>query len=185
MAEPFKPTWPAGLYASARPDYPRSVLDAVLDAPACAEPMHYVDLAAGTGIFTRLAIEACTNEPGNRHRLASVTAIEPSTSMLRQLSLTLFEPSSGLVPMLKEQGKLDRELQVHTAEARFDTIDLTDIGLQGKIDLLTVAQAWHWCENWNDALTAIAKVLRPGGVLALVWNLEDRESGMLLRIRKG
>lgn len=37
-------------------------------------------------------------------------------------------------------------------------------------------QAWHWCPNFNLALSSISKSLKPGGILALIWNLEDRET---------
>jgi len=39
-----------------------------------------------------------------------------------------------------------------------------------------LTQAWHWCPDFNAALTHIAGSLRPGGVLALIWNLEDRDA---------
>ncbi len=39
-------------------------------------------------------------------------------------------------------------------------------------DVVTVAQAWHWVDP-PRALPEIARVLRPGGTLGLVWNLRD------------
>ncbi len=42
----------------------------------------------------------------------------------------------------------------------------------GTFDLVTVAQAFHWFEPVR-ALHEIARILRPGGVLALVWNERD------------
>jgi SAM-dependent methyltransferase len=39
-------------------------------------------------------------------------------------------------------------------------------------DAVTVAQAWHWVDP-PKALPEIARVLRPGGTLGLVWNLRD------------
>lgn len=41
------------------------------------------------------------------------------------------------------------------------------------LDLLTVAQAFHWMRA-GDALREFHRVLKPGATLALVWNTQDR-----------
>ncbi|MCU1549194.1 MAG: ubiquinone biosynthesis protein [Arthrobacter sp.] len=75
-------------------------------------------------------------------------AIDPSADMLEQLRRTL--PGVWAV-----EG---------TAE---------DTGLEAEaVDLVTVAQAWHWCDPLL-ASTEIARILRPGGVLGLIWNQLD------------
>ena len=76
------------------------------------------------------------------------TAVDPSADMLRQLQQALPE-----VPV-----------RVGTAE---------DTGLPASsVDAATVAQAWHWCDPLA-ASTELARVLRPGGFLGLIWNQLD------------
>ena len=41
------------------------------------------------------------------------------------------------------------------------------------VDLVTVAQAFHWMRA-DDALREFHRVLRPGGRVAHVWNIQDR-----------
>ncbi|MDQ1519414.1 MAG: hypothetical protein QOI55_487 [Actinomycetota bacterium] len=43
----------------------------------------------------------------------------------------------------------------------------------GTLDAVTVAQAFHWFD-FDAAVAELARVLRPGGRLALVWNARDR-----------
>lgn len=79
---------------------------------------------------------------------ARLMALEPLEGMRRQLEV--------VCP--------DVELVEGTAEA----IDVGDESL----DAVTVAQAFHWFDQ-ERALAEIARVLRPGGGLALLWNVRD------------
>ena len=77
-----------------------------------------------------------------------VTAVEPSMEMLGQ-------PRSAVPGAIAIEG---------TAES----IPLAD----GSADVVTAAQAFHWFDK-PMALREMARVLRPGGRLALVWNARD------------
>ena len=44
------------------------------------------------------------------------------------------------------------------------------------VDAVLVAQAWHWFEP-GRAVAEVARVLRPGGRLGLLWNVRDERLG--------
>ena len=44
------------------------------------------------------------------------------------------------------------------------------------VDSVLVAQAWHWFDP-ERAISEVARVLRPGGRLGLVWNTRDERLG--------
>jgi SAM-dependent methyltransferase len=41
------------------------------------------------------------------------------------------------------------------------------------LDAVTVAQAWHWFDH-DRAAAEMARVIRPGGGVAMIWNARDR-----------
>lgn len=54
-----------------------------------------------------------------------------------------------------------------------------DIPLENaSVDAVVAGQAWHWFEP-ERAVPEIARVLRPGGVLGIVWNSRDIRSDWL------
>lgn len=77
-----------------------------------------------------------------------VTAVEPLEEMLAQLRASVPE--------------------ARTLTGGAEAIPLPD----ASTDVVTCAQAFHWF-NHDRALAEIARVLRPGGRVALVWNMRD------------
>ncbi|MEP7765021.1 methyltransferase domain-containing protein [Sanguibacter sp. 25GB23B1] len=77
-----------------------------------------------------------------------VTAVEPSDAMRDELHTAL--PSVRALPGLA------------------DDIPLPD----ASVDAVVVGQAWHWFTP-ETAVPEIARVLRPGGRLGVVWNVRD------------
>jgi len=75
-------------------------------------------------------------------------AVDPSPDMLEQLRRAL--PGVTAVEGTAEHTSLAPEA----------------------FDLVTVAQAWHWCDPLL-ASTEAARILRPHGVLGLIWNQLD------------
>lgn len=145
---------------------PDEALDAILDAPASDKPLQVVELGSGTGISTRalLARAAKRGKP-----LASLDAFEPSEGMRSDWN-------KKVVDVLDQKGYRGSVLpqgQVRCHPGTFDSF--ADAAGIGTADLVLVAQAWHWSPDFNAALTEVARSLRPGGVLGLLWNIEDRE----------
>jgi SAM-dependent methyltransferase len=59
----------------------------------------------------------------------------------------------------------------------------------GSVDVVTVGQAFHWF-RLDDALPELHRVLRPGGALALLWNMRadgqlEEKLGAILRPLRG
>lgn len=92
----------------------------------------------------------------------TVIAVEPSANMRSELR--------AIMP------------DIETLDGSGERIPLPD----ASADAVTFAQAWHWVDVPVASLEA-ARVLRPGGILGLVWNLRDervdwvRELGVAMR----
>jgi SAM-dependent methyltransferase len=129
----------ADAYERARPSYPSDAVAWFVEHLRLAPGATVVDLAAGTGKFTRLLTPSG----------AQLIAVEPVEGMARVLRSTV--PG---VPLASS-----------TAEALPFAA--------GSLDVVTVAQAFHWFDA-DVAFAELRRVLRPGGRVGLVWNGRDR-----------
>ena len=84
----------------------------------------------------------------------------------RGLDVTAVEPSEGMREQLRRAVPGVRAL-AGTAER----IPLPD----RSVDAVLVAQAWHWVDP-PAAVPEVARVLRPGGQLGLLWNIRDERA---------
>ncbi|KAN0059709.1 hypothetical protein ACQY0O_008281 [Thecaphora frezii] len=165
----------SGLYDRARPTYPIEAISRILaeSQPSTGAPLRIVELGAGTGICTRMLLAQATTPASDGAPpvgIASLRAIEPSAGM-RSAFEKLIASDAGVVGELKQKGQLNPNVEVTVEEGTFEDFDA---GMEN--DVVVVAQAFHWCSDFNKALTTAAQTLRKGGVLALIWNLEDREA---------
>jgi SAM-dependent methyltransferase len=122
-------------YDRLRPGPPAQALDWMIP-PGCGTAL---DLAAGTGLFTRALAE----------RVPEVIAVEPDDRMRAVLA--------------------GRSPEVRALAGRAEQIPLPD----ASVDAVFVSAAWHWFDH-QVAITEIARVLRDGGRLAVVWTSRNR-----------
>jgi SAM-dependent methyltransferase len=122
-------------YDRVRPGPAPTALDWLVPA-GCAVA---VDLAAGTGLFTRALLG----------RVPEVVAVEPDERMRAVLT--------------------ERTHAVRVLDGRGEAIPLPD----ASADALFVSTAWHWLDP-EIAVPEIARVLRDGGRLGVLWTSRDR-----------
>jgi len=138
------------LYDRARPSYPSDALKYIRQEFATSGSLDIVEIGSGTGIFTR----ALLAHPDWANAVGKITAVEPSEGMR-----TIFTKSVQDDRVSCQNGSFENTgIPNHFA------------------DLVVVAQAFHWCPDYDAAATEFARILKPGGIVALIWNLEDRES---------
>ena len=121
-------------------------------------PADVVDLGAGTGLFTRLLAARGDAE------VAAVVAVEPAEAMRAVLEREVAAPSGGRVRAVPGTGEATG---LPTASA----------------DVVVAAQAWHWVDAAAGSAEA-ARVLRPGGRLAAVWNQLDTQVPWVHRLTR-
>ncbi|ATB35611.1 methyltransferase [Cystobacter fuscus] len=136
-------------YVRFRPDYPAALVDFLHGPCAVAPTAPVADIGAGTGISTRMLLDA--GHP--------VVAVEPNAAMRAAADAWL----GGLPGYRSVAG---------TAEAT--TLE------SGSVGLVTAAQAFHWFDQ-DKTRQEFARVLAPGGQVALFWNSRLLEGSAFLR----
>lgn len=153
----------AGEYDALRPRYPEQAVKdllALVRFRAGCDFQHeafprVVEFGAGTGIFTRQLLAAG----------ARVHAVEPSAPMLEIL--------------LETSREFGSDSTVHGHCASYE-----ETGLPGACaDLVVAAQAWHWFDPAH-AQTEAARLLKPHGTLALIWNYLDTSDSTVHRLTR-
>jgi len=124
-------------------------------------PPEAIDWLLPPGAHDVLDLGAGTGKLTTRlvERGLNVVAVDPLAEMLEVLSKSL----------------PDTPALLGTAEE----IPLPD----NSVDAVLVAQAWHWVDP-ERAIPEVARVLRPGGRLGLVWNARDERLGWVADLSK-
>jgi ubiquinone/menaquinone biosynthesis C-methylase UbiE len=81
--------------------------------------------------------------------------------------VTAVDPSEGMLAVLA--GSLP---QVRAVVGTAEHLPFKD----ASFDVVTVAQAWHWLDQ-DAAAAECARVLRPGGLLAIAWHRRSPAAG--------
>lgn len=89
------------------------------------------------------------------------------------LAITAAEPGEGMIRSFREQLPYISIVQADATNLPFP---------DDHFDAVFVAQAFHWFAN-ADSLREIHRVLRPGGGLGLIWNLEDGNEPWVRKLR--
>lgn len=138
------------LYDRVRPSYQSDALQYIRDA-IDGDSLNIVEIGAGTGIFTRALFE----HPAWNNSIAKLEAVEPSSGMLEVFAKALSENS-----------------RVAYRKGTFSESTLPNEWA----DVIFIAQALHWCPDFNAAAAEFARILKPKGTAIFIWNLEDRDA---------
>lgn len=95
----------------------------------------------------------------------TVVDLAAGTGKLTRLLVPSGAEVIAVEPIAEMRAKIET---ARVLEGTAEAIPLPD----ESTDAVTVAQAFHWFRA-EDALAEIRRVLRPGGGLALVWNIRD------------
>lgn len=155
MANEARFTGLADAYGRGRPDYPDAAFEAM--TLGLARPLRAVDVGCGTGISTR--------------RLArfteSVIGVDPNPEMLAAARRTEIAATRGESAAPPDAApRLPAPIDWVHAPAEATTLP------SQSFELLLAAQAFHWFDA-PRALSEFARLLVPGGRIALLWNLRD------------
>jgi SAM-dependent methyltransferase len=113
-------------------------------------------------------------------RASTVVDLAAGTGKLTRLLVPTGAKIIAVEPVEAMRAKLVEV--VPGVEVRDGTAEALPLG-DASVDCVTVAQAFHWFRA-AEALGEIARVLRPGGGLALVWNSRDASVPWVARLNQ-
>ncbi len=125
---------------------------------------------SGAVRVTRRACSTCSAGSSASDRSTRVLDLAAGTGKLTRLLVALGASTSSPSSRWPRCAPSSRRVvpQAELLDGTAESIPLAD----GSVDVVTVAQAFHWFDA-QRALDEIARVLRPGGSLLLVWNEGD------------
>jgi SAM-dependent methyltransferase len=128
-------------YGDARPPYPEAIYRFLIDQKALVPDTATLEIGAGNGLATRRLIECGANP---------ITVVEPDVRFAP--SLRALAATTGAEMPLVQRAFEDAEFPA------------------GAFDLVAAATSFHWLDP-DAAPRKIADALKPGGHVALWWNV--------------
>ncbi len=131
-------------YRAARPGYAAGALQHILDELSLNSASAIADVGSGTGILSEQLLSALSGD-------VVVFGVEPNRSMRTQA-----------------EDNLRRDRRFRSVDGNAENTGLSD----HSVDAITVAQASHWFDLQRTR-AEFKRILRPGGRVALVWNMRS------------
>ncbi|EGC29989.1 hypothetical protein DICPUDRAFT_42108 [Dictyostelium purpureum] len=138
-------------YSNARPSYPIEAIKFIENELNLSKDSVIIDLAAGTGKFSSLIAQA---------GYKNITCVEPSGEFR--------DTCRDILENIKTEQK---ELDYKVLEGFSTSIPAQD----NSVDVIFSVQAFHWFAN-AESIKEISRVLKPNGILFLMWNVFDNEA---------
>lgn len=120
--------------------------------------------------YPSAAIDAlCARIPDNGvvADIGSGTGIFTRLLLAQELTVYAVEPNAAMRDAA--EASLGRMPGFVSVDAQAESTGLDD----QSVDLVTAAQAFHWFHN-DRARAEFVRILKPGGMLALIWNRRDQ-----------
>ncbi len=112
---------------------------------------------------------------------AGATAVADVGAGTGKLTAALAAPGRTVVAVDPDPEMLaalhDRLPGVPTLRGTGESLPLADASM----DAVTFAQSWHWVDPVRGS-AEVARVLRPGGVLGLIWNVRDERAAWVAEL---
>jgi SAM-dependent methyltransferase len=118
------------------------------------------DYASGRPHYPHEALRWCAPDAATVLDLGAGTGILTADLLDLGLDVTSVEPLAAMRALIPSAAR--------ALDGNAEAIPLPD----ASVDAVYVGQAWHWFDPVK-ALVQTRRVLRPGGTLALLWNLLD------------
>lgn len=107
-----------------------------------------------------------------------VVDLGAGTGKLTRALVGLGHRVTAVEPLAEMRSELEAALpDAHAVAGSAEAMPVPD----ASADVVTSAQAFHWFDH-DNALPEIARVLRPGGRIALVWNSRDDRDPWMARL---